>query len=272
MIGVFAFAGPAASAQDAGIALTDRLLSPDPVVRRSAQDEFLKEAIPAITQVQKLLFALKQGDARVRQRVVEALQTVGPLTEEVMPAFDLELKDDDPAARAAAETAIEKWDDGSRNRELSDYRKGQQALLEKKIAALVPKDLKDLVITISRSQCLGTCPEYKMTIVGSREVTFEGAEYVKAKGTSKGVISEIDLRALLVEFAKVKYPLMHSDYTEIDATDCPGFETELLWGDVSKKIMHYSGDDTAPKQLRELEDEIDARGGSSKWIGDHSER
>src|SRR5947208_1474873 len=43
----------------------------------------------------------------------------------------------------------------------------------------IPRDLR---ITLERSTCFGTCPDYKLTVTGDGTVVFEGREFVKVKG------------------------------------------------------------------------------------------
>ena len=40
----------------------------------------------------------------------------------------------------------------------------------------------DLLITMERTPCHGTCPVYKLTISGNGEVTYEGHNFVEVEG------------------------------------------------------------------------------------------
>jgi hypothetical protein len=45
------------------------------------------------------------------------------------------------------------------------------------------------VITLQRTVCFGTCPEYKLTIFSDGTVAYEGISSVKKEDTAKGRIS-----------------------------------------------------------------------------------
>ncbi len=45
--------------------------------------------------------------------------------------------------------------------------------------------MKDVVITLERTQCFGSCPVYKLTVYGDGRVVYEGGGFVKIKGEKK---------------------------------------------------------------------------------------
>jgi hypothetical protein len=134
----------------------------------------------------------------------------------------------------------------------------------------------DTLITLQRSTCFGTCPDYKVTISADGKVTFEGREFVKTKGTVHGSITLEGLRQLVAEFDKARYFSLRDKYeTEKDGcpeywTDHPSAVTSIRIDGKSKSISHYQGcrDDKGayPKALTELEDRIDQIVGTKQWI------
>jgi len=134
----------------------------------------------------------------------------------------------------------------------------------------------DTLITIKRTVCYGTCPDYTVTITADGSVTFAGREYVKTKGTFKSTISRETLRQLIAEFEKVKYFSLHDRYErEEDGcpevwTDNPSAITSIRINGKTKSISHYYGCQSKgtiyPKDLTLLETKIDELVGTDRWI------
>ena len=64
---------------------------------------------------------------------------------------------------------------------------------------------KNTEITLQRSVCFGTCPDYTLTISEDGTVVFEGRMYVKNKGTIKSQISQEKIQQIIKEFEKADY-------------------------------------------------------------------
>lgn len=136
---------------------------------------------------------------------------------------------------------------------------------------------KDTLITLERTICYGSCPDYKLTIAADGTVTFEGRRFVKVRGIATGHISQEDLRKLIAEFDAVSYFSLRDSYkTQADGcpevwTDNPQAITSIRMGGKSKKIVHYygceedQGKSIYPKVLTELEAKIDQIAGTDKW-------
>ena len=136
----------------------------------------------------------------------------------------------------------------------------------------------DTLITIKRTVCYGTCPDYTLTIAADGSVTFEGREYVKTKGTATSTISLETLRQLIAEFENTKYFSLNDRYeSEKDGcpevwTDNPSVITSVRINGKTKSISHYygcqSGHGTSiyPNGLTLLETKIDQLVGTDKWI------
>ena len=136
----------------------------------------------------------------------------------------------------------------------------------------------DTLITIKRSICYGTCPDYTVTIAADGTVTFEGREFVKTKGVAKATITREALRQLIEAFENSKYFSLNDSYrTKKDGcpevwTDADTVTTSIRINGKTKSISHYHGceDDqgrsTYPKGLTQLEDQIDKIAGTKQWI------
>lgn len=130
----------------------------------------------------------------------------------------------------------------------------------------VPNNLEDVVITLERTACFGTCPVYTLVIYGSGTVIYEGEDFVKIKGKQETTISQEEIKQLISEFETVDYFSLNDSYTERTITDAETVTTSITIDGKTKTIEHYHGDFSAPKQLTELEDKIDVIVNSNQWI------
>jgi hypothetical protein len=140
---------------------------------------------------------------------------------------------------------------------------------------------RDLMITLERTVCFGTCPDYKLTITADGAVVFEGRRFVKQEGkTIKSSISQEKLKELMAEFDRVKFFSLEDDYTNNRRvcdevwTDTPSAITSIRIAGKSKTVDHYYGCRGAkvPKELTELEDKIDEIVNTAQWLPDKKER
>ena len=129
-----------------------------------------------------------------------------------------------------------------------------------------PTNLDEVVITLERTVCFGTCPEYKLTIYGNGTVEYEGKRFVKIEGKRTIAISEEKIRQLFSEFKKIDYFSLNDSYEEFMATDMPSAFTSLTVDGKTKTVRHYHGDFSAPKELTDLENKIDEIVNSNQWI------
>jgi hypothetical protein len=135
----------------------------------------------------------------------------------------------------------------------------------------------DTMITLSRSQCFGSCPDYKVSVTGDGTVTFEGREFVKTKGVAKGSITSDAVRQLIAAFETATFFSLRDAYeTAKDGcpekwTDNPTVLTSLRLNGKTKVISHYHGckdsiGNSYPNGLTELENRIDELSGTRQWI------
>lgn len=136
----------------------------------------------------------------------------------------------------------------------------------------------DLFITLERSICYGSCPDYKLTISADGTVTFEGRQFVKVKGTAKTHVAPKDLLNLISAFDAAEYFSLKDRYTTAADgcpevwTDNPTAITSIRIQGKSKSITHYYGchDDQGnppyPQALTALETKIDQIVDTNRWI------
>jgi hypothetical protein len=124
----------------------------------------------------------------------------------------------------------------------------------------------DLVITMERTACHGTCPIYKITIEGNGTVIYEGQDFVQVKGKQTASVSPAQIQELVSTFEQAKFFTL-SDYTHEDTTDSPSAVTSITINGKTKTVNHYYGDNSAPQALFDLESKIDEITNSKQWIG-----
>ena len=101
-------------------------------------------------------------------------------------------------------------------------------------------------ITYSPSICYGTCPDYSVTVRSDGTATWEGRQFVEAKGVRQFNVSDEDYRA----FARTLAPVRPTGTREIvsgspdcgpAATDLPS--TVIEWDDGARKdkLAFYHG-------------------------------
>jgi hypothetical protein len=127
-------------------------------------------------------------------------------------------------------------------------------------------DLSGVIITLERTMCFGKCPVYTLTIHGDGTVDYEGKKHVGVMGRQKARMSEDKVSQLIDEFVRINYFSLQDSYTKRGMTDMPSAITSIKIGGREKTVRHYSGDRTAPPELKELEKKIDEIVGSAKWV------
>jgi len=125
-----------------------------------------------------------------------------------------------------------------------------------------PTNTTDVVITLERTQCFGTCPSYTLTIYGDGRLVYEGRVYVRVTGTQTAQISQDDIRAIVDEFYKIGYFSLNDSYTAA-ITDLQTTTTSITINGTTKRVIDYYG---APQALRELENKIDEIADTKRWV------
>ena len=126
----------------------------------------------------------------------------------------------------------------------------------------------DVVITIERSSCFGSCPIYSAKIYADGRVVYVGKEYVKETGERRFKIAPERIQELIKEFQRIDYFSLKDKYDADDdgnsVTDLPTTITSICLDGKTKKVVNYYG---APRKLDELEDKIDSLAGLYKYLG-----
>ncbi|HLF02536.1 MAG TPA: DUF6438 domain-containing protein [Anaerolineales bacterium] len=131
-------------------------------------------------------------------------------------------------------------------------------------------DYSDIVITLERTACFGTCPIYTLTVYGDGRVEYEGEMFVAVEGQQSATISAEQVQALVTALEQADYLSLSDDYSA-PATDLPSTITSVTLGGKTKTINHYgyceADFDVAPKELCDFEQKIDEVTNSAQWVG-----
>ena len=144
-------------------------------------------------------------------------------------------------------------------------------------AAQTAKLPSDLEISLERTMCYGTCPDYTLKIKADRTVVFNGGRFTATKGTARSRITKEKLTALVKEFDRIDFLSYADDYSrgsvcDYYITDLPSQIISIRRNGKTKTVNHYFGCtgkivQEKLKPLRELGNLIDTATNSKRWVG-----
>jgi hypothetical protein len=117
-------------------------------------------------------------------------------------------------------------------------------------------------ISIRRTVCYGTCPDYEVTLRGDGTVSYTGRRHVRVSGQHTWKIDPAAVRALAREMEEAGYFELKDEYTAM-VTDNPTTFTSLTIGARTKRVKDYVA---GPKKLKELAERIDEVAGVKKYV------
>lgn len=140
-----------------------------------------------------------------------------------------------------------------------------------------------LLISLQRTACYGSCPDYKVSIDGQGNVVFatrpplddgDSAVHrefststgVRVSGTYRTMVSKADVASLLQKFKSADFFSLKDEY-RADATDLPTYILSIDTGNGSKTVVDYYGEKAGmPPVVTTLEDAVDKVAGTDRWI------
>ena len=108
---------------------------------------------------------------------------------------------------------------------------------------------KEIIISLQRTACFGTCPIYKIEIFSDGSGIYTGTRFVENIGITKFSLSETQMNLILTKAKAIGFTNMKAEYSE-PISDLPTTFIQIK----DKKIKNYTG---APKTLKNLENLID---------------
>lgn len=132
------------------------------------------------------------------------------------------------------------------------------------VAALVAPQPgpRQIEISLRRTVCYGTCPDYTVTIRDDGSVTYHGGRFVRVSGLHTWKIDPAAVRALADEIVKDGFFDLQESYSS-PWTDNPTVVTSLRIGDRSKTIRDYIA---GPPVLKQIERRIDTVSGAKPYV------
>jgi hypothetical protein len=128
-----------------------------------------------------------------------------------------------------------------------------------------------VLATMHRAPCYGPCPVYSVAVHDDGTVDWEGQQHVKVVGKARGSITPAQVDDLRHAFADARFDTLE-DYTREDSTDAASIELTFRYPWGMKRVVHYQGDDGAPRALDLLENTFDRIVGSERWKGGEEEQ
>ena len=126
-----------------------------------------------------------------------------------------------------------------------------------------PESTVNAEITLDRTVCFGSCPDYSLVIYGNGTVIYEGRNFVVVTGKLSTTIPERDVRNLVLYFYDIDYFSLRDEYTA-QVMDLPTTTTSIKIDGRFKQVIDYYG---APEELVLLEAKIDEVAKSDRWVG-----
>ena len=112
---------------------------------------------------------------------------------------------------------------------------------------------KELIISLERTPCYGTCPIYKMEVFSDGSAFFHGERFVDKIGDFQFTVSKKTIDYILKQAEEIDFFEMKDKYTG-NITDLPKTITFIKSEKGEKKIVNYYN---APKILKEFESLVD---------------
>jgi len=124
----------------------------------------------------------------------------------------------------------------------------------------VSKD--DFSITIERIGCLGSCPDYKITISGHGTVRYEGHAYVTVEGIRETRIPPSAVQKLIHRLRDQDF-FHWPEMKEV----CIDFPEVNITAALNGQRNHVLEGCNSPGKVLQLAKEIDRISGAERWVG-----
>jgi hypothetical protein len=121
---------------------------------------------------------------------------------------------------------------------------------------------RDFSITLERVGCLGSCPDYTVTILGDGSVRYEGRAYVRTEGVRNRTIPVSAVHKLIQKLKNEGF-FQWDDEKKV-CVDFPEVHIAANLEDRQKQVLEGCN---RPGQVLRLADEIDKISGVKEWAG-----
>ncbi len=127
-------------------------------------------------------------------------------------------------------------------------------------------DWKSLRITLDRSACFGSCPDYSLEVHGDGKVFYSGRSFVKYRDAHSGRISASAVREIVSAFRAADFFWLMPEYAA-GITDLPMYTTSISFDGKKMSVRDYAGQIAGmPLAVEDVENTIDRLAGPESWI------
>lgn len=140
---------------------------------------------------------------------------------------------------------------------------GDVSAAKKKAGTAPAYNLSNLVITLQRGACFGTCPIYTVVLRGNGAIEFNGEQFVQAQGLHTDTLALREVQELVHAFHTSGFFSMQDSYSNDRISDLPLTSVTFTDGTITKRTENYYG---APEALRALEQRIDSVLQTQRWV------
>ena len=117
-------------------------------------------------------------------------------------------------------------------------------------------------ITLSRTECYGTCPVYDLVLRSDGTATYHGGPHSRLEGDWTGTFSKNDFAELVHLAELIGYSSFAAVY-ERPVTDSPWAITSVVRAGQRKRVRNYAS--TGPLALSAFEAAIDVVSARAEW-------
>ena len=135
-----------------------------------------------------------------------------------------------------------------------------------------PEVDSDIVLTLERTYCMGTCPVYTVTVYADGTVVYEGIDHVDIEGFQQIKLEPETVEMLAQGFVDAGYMDWADTYTDQGITDASYIMTSLTVDGHTKEITRYDGDMNPPVALIYLENWLENVLHTAQWTGQEINR
>jgi hypothetical protein len=121
------------------------------------------------------------------------------------------------------------------------------------------------VISLERSMCFGSCPDYTLRLHGSGRVEYVGRHFVCDFGERESTADTLEVRRLVEAMLTAGFIGLTWN-PGVLMTDGETVVTTLHHDGRASRVSHYHGDSGAPRWLSSMEEEIDRVAGSARRL------